>query len=253
MERDEEILEKINKVPFWWHSIKLGKYVTPGHMGKGYVKAIEKSIPVDLTGKSVLDVGAWDGYFSFLAESRGAGRVLAIDNLQNRDKTEGLIGFQVAKEILGSNVEYEVMDVRDVDRLEEDFDVIFYFGVYYHVEDPYMTFVKLQRKCREYMILEGHVIEDPRPVMKFYFEAELQGSAATDYWGASIPCLIKMCRRAGFKHAELVSRYRDRAIIKAYNKIDSDRIKSASYVNYRTRISRLLALGLRAIASRIEG
>src|SRR5215210_1776907 len=36
-------------------------------------------IPGDLSGKSVLDIGAWDGYFSFEFERRGAERVLAID------------------------------------------------------------------------------------------------------------------------------------------------------------------------------
>src|SRR3990170_7126517 len=132
----DRILEKISSVPFWWHPIKLGDYVTPGHMGRGYVDFIEKSIPNDLSGKSILDVGAWDGYFSFLAEKRGARRVLAIDNLQNVDKTKGVTGFEVAKEILNSRVDYKIMDVRSVDQLDEDFDIVFYFGVYYHLEDP---------------------------------------------------------------------------------------------------------------------
>ena len=249
----DRILEKISSVPFWWHPIKLGNYVTPGHMGRGYVDFIEKSIPNDLSGKSILDVGAWDGYFSFLAEKRGARRVLAIDNLQNVDKTKGVTGFEVAKEILNSRVDYKIMDVRSVDQLDEDFDIVFYFGVYYHLEDPYTTFVKLNEKCSEFMILEGHVIDDERPVMKFYFDNELQASASTDYWGASIPCLTKMCRRAGFKHVELVSRYRDRAIIKAYNTVDSTDIKTVSYLNYRRRMRKMIALGLRALASYVDG
>jgi len=37
-------------------------------------------IPADLTGKSVLDIGAWDGFFSFEFERRGAKRVLADDS-----------------------------------------------------------------------------------------------------------------------------------------------------------------------------
>jgi tRNA (mo5U34)-methyltransferase len=251
---EDEILKKIDSVPFWWHPIRLGSHTTPGQVGKGYIKFIEKSIPLNLKGKTVLDVGAWDGYFSFLAERRGARKVLAIDNLQNRDKTRGRTGFEVAKEVLNSRVDYEVMDVRDIDRLEEEFDVIFFFGVYYHLEDPYTALVKLQKKCRELMIMEGYVIEDTRSIMKFFFDYEVSTSSSTDFWGASVPCLIKMCKRAGFKHAELFSRYRDRAIIKAWNKIDSTKIRREdSYVNYKTRISRLLALGLRAVASRIEG
>lgn len=34
----------------------------------------------DLTGKTVLDVGAWDGFFSFTAEERGAKRVVSFDS-----------------------------------------------------------------------------------------------------------------------------------------------------------------------------
>ena len=33
----------------------------------------------DLSGITVLDIGAWDGFFSFEAERRGAKRVLATD------------------------------------------------------------------------------------------------------------------------------------------------------------------------------
>ena len=33
-------------------------------------------------GRSVLDIGAFDGFYSFLAEARGARRVVAVDNEQ---------------------------------------------------------------------------------------------------------------------------------------------------------------------------
>ena len=36
-------------------------------------------IPDDLTGWTVLDIGAWHGFFSFECERRGADRVLAVD------------------------------------------------------------------------------------------------------------------------------------------------------------------------------
>ena len=37
-------------------------------------------IPDDLSGWSVLDIGAWHGFFSFECERRGADRVLAVDH-----------------------------------------------------------------------------------------------------------------------------------------------------------------------------
>ena len=36
-------------------------------------------LPLSLAGESVLDIGAWDGFFSFEAERRGASRVVAAD------------------------------------------------------------------------------------------------------------------------------------------------------------------------------
>ena len=103
------------------------------------------------------------------------------------------------------------------------------------------------------MILEGHVIDDTRPIMKFYFDNELHWASSTDFWGASIPCLIKMCERAGFKHVELVSRYRDRVIIKAYNEINKKNdLKTPSDSSNVRKVTKLLALGLRTIASYID-
>lgn len=74
----EEIKEKVNKIK-WHHKIDLGnEIITPGEISPNWkLKFI--GLPEDLSGKTVLDIGAWDGAFSFIAEKRGAKRVLAID------------------------------------------------------------------------------------------------------------------------------------------------------------------------------
>ena len=87
-------------------------------------------MPNNLSGKTVLDVGTWDGYFAFLAEARGADHVLAIDPMQHN---RGNTGFEYAKERLDSDVKHRVVDVFDI---EETFDVVLCFGVLYHVEKP---------------------------------------------------------------------------------------------------------------------
>ena len=64
----------------WFHSIELA----PGLKTRGSDDTARRvdilQIPEDLTGKTVLDVGAWDGFFSFEAERRGAARVVALDS-----------------------------------------------------------------------------------------------------------------------------------------------------------------------------
>ena len=70
-------------------------------------------IPDDLTGWSVLDIGAWHGFFSFECERRGADRVLAVDSYA-WDRF-GMDEFLAARERLGSSVEHRRADVHDLD------------------------------------------------------------------------------------------------------------------------------------------
>jgi 2-polyprenyl-3-methyl-5-hydroxy-6-metoxy-1,4-benzoquinol methylase len=73
--------EAIAEVPLWWHSIDFGNgVVAPGHKTPGTLAREWASLGLDsLQGLSVLDIGAWDGFFSFSAERAGAARVVALD------------------------------------------------------------------------------------------------------------------------------------------------------------------------------
>src|SRR5471032_474924 len=63
----------------WYQTIDLGHgIVTPG-VDDTPLRLDRLDIPASLTGQTVLDIGAWDGFFSFEAERRGAARVLATD------------------------------------------------------------------------------------------------------------------------------------------------------------------------------
>src|SRR6266568_9564153 len=73
-------------------------------------------IPADLTGKTVLDIGAYDGFFSFEAERRGAARVVAADKFCwgiPGGMCDGR-GFQIAHWARGSKVERRVIAVEDI-------------------------------------------------------------------------------------------------------------------------------------------
>ena len=73
----EEVEAAVQSVPFWWHSIDLGSgIVTPGTQSQEFLKARMRSLQLpDLQGKSVLDIGAYDGFYSFEVERLGAARV----------------------------------------------------------------------------------------------------------------------------------------------------------------------------------
>ncbi len=75
----DELKEKVAAIT-WYHTIDLGNgVITPGE-GDTPDRIPRLGMPGDLSGLTVLDIGAWDGAYSFEAERRGAGRVLATDS-----------------------------------------------------------------------------------------------------------------------------------------------------------------------------
>jgi tRNA (mo5U34)-methyltransferase len=153
----------------------------------------------DLRGKRVLDVGAWDGWFSFECERRGA-QVVAVDCV-------ALDTFLEAKELLGSRVEYLTLDVTELSsRLLGRFDIVLFFGVLYHLRHPLLGLEKAVELSTDRTLIESFVIGSETraipAVMEFYERAELGGQI--DNWcGPSPECLLAMCRSAGFAQAEL--------------------------------------------------
>lgn len=135
----------LERVPLWFHTFCLNRehdLYTPGQArDHGYRLA---SIPESFEGLSVLDVGAFDGFYSFLAEARGASRVLAVDNEQYIDWVSdrwgvtlaGGEGFRAIHELAGSRVEYLRSDAFALEDLDERFDFIFCFGLLHRVENP---------------------------------------------------------------------------------------------------------------------
>ena len=78
---------------------------------------------------SVLEILTFDGFYAFLAEARGARRVVAVDNEQYREwvssrwgvELEGGEGFAAIRELLHSEVDYRRLDAFDLDELGEFF------------------------------------------------------------------------------------------------------------------------------------
>jgi tRNA (mo5U34)-methyltransferase len=195
----------------WFHTIDLGDgLVTPGSEDVEFEEWRKEAIPKDLRDKTVLDVGANDGLYSFTCEERGAIRILAVESFQDTRCRET---FPLAQRLRHSKVELKEMDVCDVDRLGEKFDVVLFMEVYYHIEQPLLAFQKLRHVTKELLMIEGYYFEDPRPVMYLFEPYELSPRDASNVWGASIECLKRMCKRAGFADVTVHSRKASRAIL----------------------------------------
>ena len=211
----------IDDVPFWYHSIDLGGgLVTPGFKSPASMQAhLDALCLPDLTGKTVLDVGAWDGFFSFEAERRGARRVVALDAYEWGGTPPGWegrraelppkwLGFEVAHDLLGSNVECVVADFTTTDlRPLGRFDVVIFSGVLYHLRDPLGALRRLARVVREVALVETAAIHagdlEARAICEFYEDRELNNDP-TNWWAPNATALAAMCRAAGFGRVNLL-------------------------------------------------
>jgi tRNA (mo5U34)-methyltransferase len=191
----------------WWHSFELPDgTVIEGVCGLDSLKDRigQFPIPDDLRGKRVLDIGAWDGWFSFEMERRGA-EVLAIDNWDNPR-------FHQMRAMLNSHVDYRQLDMYDLtpDRVGR-FDIVLFMGVLYHLKHPLLALERVCALTTEMAAVDSFILRekhrpgenvDDRPVMEFYETSEFGGQ--TDNWVApSLACLRAFCRTAGFARVEL--------------------------------------------------
>jgi len=224
---DEEIKARVNSIN-WYHSIEVAPgVVTPGLYDPTPLLDLI-GFPKDLSGKTILDIGANDGFFTFEAEKRGAKRVLAVDL-----HPAGQRGFALAHELRGSKAEYVMGSVYDLaPEIHGTFDVVFFFGVLYHLRNPLLALDKIHAVCREYALVETHVLDQyfvhqgkitpldtihswlkDSPIMQFYPNNELNNDLS-NWWAPNIQCLRAMLDTSGFQ-AELMGQWGGRAAFKA--------------------------------------
>ena len=212
---ESEVRKMLESVTSWYHYFKIGNVATQEtRTTLGYQMWVAQGIPLDLKGKKVLDIGAADGFYSFLCEARGAERVLAVDFLE-------FDGFKVMKKILASNVEHRKMNVLDIDKLDEKFDIILFFGVYYHLANPVLALQKIFSQANKDVFLAGHIIDRQEPIMCYYDEYEMHPADGSNWWVASPSCINKIAKRIGFKQADLLDD------LNFENSYQSDEIKNS--------------------------
>lgn len=122
-----------------------------------YQRLVDCQFPARLDGQRVLDVGAWDGFFSFEAERRGAAEVVAIDTVAWR---MGKPMFDAVHRQLGSKVWAIYRSVLDLSpEMDGMFDTVLLLQVLYHMEHPLMALEKAAAVCRGFMLIETLVVE----------------------------------------------------------------------------------------------
>jgi tRNA (mo5U34)-methyltransferase len=198
----------LGRVPLWFHTFALnaehGIY-TPG-VARDHRYRVPL-FPASFAGQRVLDVGTFDGFYAFLAEHRGAARVVAVDNEQYVAwvkarwgvELEGGEGFRAIAELLDSCVEYVRGDALTLADTGERFDVVVCFGILHRVENPF----GLLRGLAGLLAPGGRMLVETLGVagdgrIEVYEPGEVNRGDDYIYWGFGGGGLTALARHAGF-------------------------------------------------------
>ena len=206
----QKIFQNLNP-RYHWMSIN-GIEISNTTTLKAYQMWISQNIPEDLTNKTILDIGCADGFYSFLCESRNAKKIIAMD-LESFDVfknktiyTGNPNNFEILKNILDSKVEYKKLDIYDVEKLNQKFNYILMYGVYYHLFDFVLALQKISNIVTDSVFLSGHIFDTDEPTMYYYpTQSEPDSKKGFSAVVASANCLIAIAKQfCKFKTAECV-------------------------------------------------
>ena len=112
------------------------------------------AVPERLDGATVLDIGTTNGGAAFECERRGARRVVAVDIAD-----ENWFGFATLKRALGSSVDHVQASIYELpELLGEQFDVVLFWGVLYHLRHPLLALDNVRRLARGTVSIETAVV-----------------------------------------------------------------------------------------------
>ena len=210
----------------WFQNIDLGQGVmtAPDHFLGDYpgfkFRRFMDALPADLSGKSVLDIGCNAGFYSIEMARRGATRVLGIDS-----DARYLDQARLASRALGFPcLEFRQLDVYDVARLGERFDLVIFMGVLYHLRHPLLALDLIREHVAGDLMLfqtmqQGsewvadvpadhpfhkpgtfnppEYFDDPGYLRLHFIEREFAPDW-TNWWAPNAACSQAMLRAAGF-------------------------------------------------------
>lgn len=206
----------LEAVPFWFHTFALNRaegIYTPGVAVDHRYRL--PFLPASFASLRVLDVGTFDGFYAFVAEARGATRVVAIDSEQHVEwvrarwcsEPEGGKGFRTIAHLLESRVEYRRLEASRLDELGETFDFIFCLGILHRVTDPLGLLQLLRTRLADggRVLLETYGIngDDGSPSMLVHRPGDVYADDEFVYWGFGAEALRRLAGLAGLTGFQL--------------------------------------------------
>jgi tRNA (mo5U34)-methyltransferase len=164
--------------------------VTPGRIEASETsKLIDK---IDMQGKEVLDVGAWDGHFGVISLQKGAREVTCLD-----------IVIRPTIKFIKAHFQFEHMhlvkgSIYDFNP-HRQYDVVLFYGVFYHLSDPVQALTNCFRLSREIVAVEGVMHKDDLPSMILLAPNEIAPGDNSNIFSLSTSMITKLARTCGFE------------------------------------------------------
>jgi SAM-dependent methyltransferase len=213
-----DVQSKIDSNPLWYHTLELGADTpTPGWFD---LRPIVDRLPwPDIRGKRCLDVGTYDGFLAFELERRGASEVVATDiedhsrwdwpvrtreagpaELAHIAGPQKGLGFEIAKEALGSSVERVERSVYDLTPAEDGmFDFVICGSLLLHLRNPVRALEAIRTVCggsflsAEQIDVRLTMLSRKRPVAWF------RGGDLVQWWIPNAAAHRAIVESAGFR------------------------------------------------------
>lgn len=184
----------------WWHSFQF----PDGTSVKGSKDTLKEAADWQLNqswfrGQRVLDVGAWDGFYSFLAERYEAKEVIALDSYvwDTLGRKEGFLHAGRKFNTRVRSVHCRVVDIEAT--VLGQFDRIIFAGVLYHMLDPFLALRKVVSVLRPggEILVETHCEQsNDYPALKLFGRVMLGGDSG-NFWGPNEKCVVEMLELVG--------------------------------------------------------
>lgn len=215
----DQIRRRVAELGQWFHNLDLGGVKTaPDHFLGDYPEVkwrrFASSMPEDLTGKSVLDIGCNAGFYSIQMKRRGADRVVGIDTDEKY-----LEQARFAATVSGAEIEFRNLSVYRVGELHEKFDLVLFMGVLYHLRHPLLALDLLHEHVVADLLVAQSMLRgssdsievppdfpfwqselfDNEQFPRMYFIEKRYANDPTNWWIPNRACFEAMLRSAGFE------------------------------------------------------
>jgi tRNA (mo5U34)-methyltransferase len=222
-----DLRERIASNPVWYHTLELGPdAVTPGWFD---LRPIVDRMPwPDVKGKRCLDVGTYDGFLAFELERRGAAEVVATDiqdhahwdwpartralgpkHVSEIVKTRRGLGFDIAKEALGSSAQRVDRSVYDLTPERDGrFDVVVCGSLMLHLRDPVRALEAIRSVCDGVFMSAEQIDPKLTRLSRRRPTAWFRGGDRVQWWVPNAAGHRALLESAGFRVEGDAARYR---------------------------------------------